>query len=83
VVARVRHELDKERRLLAAAGAVDDPVIEHDDQYRALSLALIGRRREALLQLRDEQRIDDIVLRRVQRRLDQEEVRFLRAGLPE
>jgi CPA1 family monovalent cation:H+ antiporter len=83
VVARVRHELDKERRLLAAAGAVDDPVIELDDQYRALSLALIGRRREALLQLRDEQRIDDIVLRRVQRRLDQEEVRFLRAGLPE
>jgi hypothetical protein len=33
--------------------------------------------------VRDEHRIVDIVLRRVQRRLDQEEVRFLRASLPE
>ena len=46
----------------------------------SLSLALIGRRREALLELRDEQRIDDIVLRRVQARLDIEEVRLLRAN---
>ena len=46
----------------------------------SLSLALIGRRREALLELRDEQRIDDIVLRRVQARLDLEEVRFSRAN---
>jgi Na+/H+ antiporter len=83
VVERVRHELDKQRRLLAAAGLEGDPVVEHDDQYRSLSLALLGRRREALLELRDEQRIDDIVLRRVQARLDQEEVRFLRANLPE
>ena len=83
VVQRVRHELDKQRKLLAAAGAEGDPVIEHDDQYRSLSLALIGRRREALLELRDEQRIDDIVLRRVQAQLDQEEVRFLRANLLE
>ena len=80
VIERVRHELDKQRRLVAAAGAEGDPVIQHDDQYRSLSLALIGRRREALLELRDEQRIDDIVLRRVQTRLDQEEVRFLRAN---
>jgi CPA1 family monovalent cation:H+ antiporter len=80
-VARVRHELDKQRKLLASAGAEGDhPIIQHDDQYRSLSLALIGRRREALLELRDEQRIDDIVLRRVQTRLDQEEIRFLRAN---
>src|SRR6476660_8835564 len=80
VVQRVRHELDKQRKLLSATGAESDPVIQHDDQYRNLSLALIGRRREALLELRDEQRIDDIVLRRVQMRLDQEEIRFLRAN---
>ena len=81
VVERVRHELDKQRKLQAAAGAAEGhPVIQHDDQYRTLSLALIGRRREAILELRDEQRIDDIVLRRVQTRLDQEEVRFLRAN---
>jgi Na+/H+ antiporter len=80
VVARVRHELDKQRRLVAAGGADGDPVVRHDDQYTSLSLALIARRREALLVLRDEQRIDDIVLRRVQARLDIEEVRFSRAN---
>ena len=80
VVERVRHELDKQRTLLAASGSDGDPVVQHDDQYTSLSLALIARRREALLELRDEQRIDDIVLRRVQARLDIEEVRFLRAN---
>ena len=75
-VARVRHELDKQRTLIAASGADGDPVVVHDDQYTSLSLALIGRRREALLELRDEQRIDDIVLRRVQARLDIDEVRI-------
>ena len=80
VVERVRHELDKQRKLLAAAGADGDPVVQHDDQYTSLSLALIGRRREALLELRDEQRIDDIVLRRVQARLDIDEVRISRTS---
>ncbi len=80
VVARVRHELDKQRALTAAAGEDGDPVVRHHDQYTSLSLALIGRRREALLELRDEQRIDDIVLRQVQARLDNDEVRLLRAS---
>jgi CPA1 family monovalent cation:H+ antiporter len=79
VVARVRHELTMQRRLLAASGSDGDPVVQHDDQYTSLLLALIGRRREALLELRDERRIDDIVLRRVQARLDIEEVRISRA----
>jgi CPA1 family monovalent cation:H+ antiporter len=78
VVERVRHELDKQRKLLAAGGADGDPIVEHHDQYASLSLALISRRREALLELRDERRIDDIVLRQVQERLDRDEVRFLR-----
>ena len=80
VVQRVRHELAKQRTLLAAAGSDGDPVVQHDDQYTSLLLALIGRRREALLQLRDQQRIDDIVLRRVQARLDIEEARISRAN---
>jgi CPA1 family monovalent cation:H+ antiporter len=79
VVEWVRRELDKQRRVVAAAGAADDPAVQHQDQYASLLLALIARRREALLELRDEQRIDDIVLRRVQARLDVEEVRFLGA----
>jgi monovalent cation/hydrogen antiporter len=80
VVERVRHELDKQRTLLAASGSASNPVVQHDDEYTSLSLALIARRREALLTLRDEQRIDDIVLRRLQARLDIEEVRISRTN---
>jgi CPA1 family monovalent cation:H+ antiporter len=81
VVERVRHELDKQRTLLAAGDDTDgDTLIQHHDQYTSLLLALIGRRREALLELRDEQRIDDIVLRRVQARLDIEEMRISQAN---
>ena len=83
VVDRVRHDLDKQRKLVAAAGADGDPVVQHDGQYTSLTLALIARRREALLELRDAQRIDDIVLRRVQAQLDIEEVRFSRASIAE
>jgi CPA1 family monovalent cation:H+ antiporter len=77
---RVKRELEKQRKLLAAAGLVDDPVVQHDDQYTALRLALIARQRSTLLALRDEQQIDDIVLRQVQAVLDIEEVRLSRAA---
>ncbi|HEU4997500.1 MAG TPA: Na+/H+ antiporter [Lapillicoccus sp.] len=80
VVDRVRHEFDKRRKLLAADGAGDDPVVVHDDQYTALRLALLGTERATLVQLRDEQQIDDIVLRQVQARLDLEEVRLSRSS---
>ena len=83
VVDRVRHEIDKRRKLLAADGAGDDPIVQHDDQYTALWLALLGRERATLVQLRDEQQIDDIVLRQVQARLDLEEVRLSRASAAE
>ena len=36
VVERVRHELDKQRTLLAASGSDGDPVVQHDDQYTSL-----------------------------------------------
>jgi CPA1 family monovalent cation:H+ antiporter len=80
VVERVKHELEKRRKLLAADGVADDPVVQHDDQYTALHLALIARKRSALLELRDEQQIDDIVLRQVQAVLDIEEIRLSRAA---
>ena len=79
VVERVRMEIEKRRKVLAADGSEGDPVTRHDDQYTSLWLALIARKREALLGLRDEQRIDDIVLRQIQNLLDIEEVRFSRA----
>ena len=80
VVERVRHELGKQRTLLAASGTDGDPVVQHDNQYTSLVLALIARQRAALIELRNEQRIDDIVLRRVQARLDNEEVRISRTN---
>ena len=80
VVERVKHELDKERKLLAANQATDDPFVRHNDQYTALRLALIARQRDALLELRDERSIDDIVLRQVQVQLDNEEVRLSRSS---
>jgi monovalent cation/hydrogen antiporter len=76
VVDRVRHDLDKQRKLLAADSAADDPIVQHHDQHIALRLALIARQREALLELRDERSIDDIVLRQVQFRLDNEEIQL-------
>jgi Na+/H+ antiporter len=80
VVDRVRHEIDKRRKVLAADGAEDDPVVQHDDQYTALRLALVARKRITLLGLRDDQSIDDIVLRQVQAGLDAEELRLTRAA---
>ncbi|SEQ48651.1 Na+/H+ antiporter [Microlunatus flavus] len=80
VVDRVRHEIDKQRKLLAADGAAEDPVVQYDDQYTALRLALVARKRSALLELRDDRSIDDIVLRQVLDRIDLEEVRLLRAA---
>jgi len=80
VVERVRHELEKRRKLLAADGASDDPIVIHDDHYTGLKLALIARKRVTLLELRDEQRIDDIVLRQVQAQLDAEELRLSRGA---
>lgn len=83
VVERVRHEMEKRRKLLAADGAADDPIVQHDDQYTALRLALLGHKRATLISLRDEQLIDDIVLRQVQAALDIEEVRLARSAVIE
>jgi NhaP-type Na+/H+ or K+/H+ antiporter len=56
----------------------DEPVTRHEEQYTALRLALLARKRATVVALRDEQRIDDIVLRQFQARLDIEEVRLSR-----
>lgn len=80
VIERVRHDMDKQLKLLAAGGSTEDPIVQHHDQYRELRLALLARKRETLLQLRDRQEIDDIVLRQLEARLDLEEVRLANAA---
>jgi CPA1 family monovalent cation:H+ antiporter len=46
------------------------------EDYRLLHSAVLANKRAALVRLRDDRLIDDIVLRRVQARLDAEEVRL-------
>jgi CPA1 family monovalent cation:H+ antiporter len=80
VVERTRREYVEHLQVLRADGADgdDEPVLRHDQHYAALRLALLARKRATVLGLRDEQRIDDIVLRQFQTRLDIEEVRLSR-----
>jgi CPA1 family monovalent cation:H+ antiporter len=54
----------------------DEPAERHDQRYAALRLAVLARKRATILRLRDEQRIDDTVLRHLQDRLDLEELRL-------
>jgi CPA1 family monovalent cation:H+ antiporter len=58
------------------AGSDGDPALLHNRHYTALRLALITHKRATVVRLRDEQRIDDTVLRRLQTTLDYEEVRL-------
>lgn len=80
VVERLRREYEEHLRVLRAGNdqADDEPALRHDQHYAALRQATLERKRATVLRLRDDQRIDDTVLRRVQTRLDDEEIRLLR-----
>ena len=76
-VDRSRRELEAQLRTFRSE---EDDELDEDQQaetdYAALRRRLVQRKREVLLGMRDEQRIDDIVLRRIQTRLDNEEIRL-------
>lgn len=76
VVDAVRQEYQDHLATKGSDEASDDAVQRHD-QYTRLRLAMIASRRETLVRLRDQGTIDDTVLRRIQARLDVEEVRLL------
>jgi len=79
VVERTRREYEEHLHLTHTdEDDADEQVRRHDHDYADLRLALIARKRATALALRDEQRIDDIVLRQFQTRLDIEEVRLAR-----
>jgi CPA1 family monovalent cation:H+ antiporter len=79
VVERTRREYEEHLHLVHADDDdVDEQVRRHDQHYAALRLALIARKRATVVRLRDERRIDDTVLRRLQTGLDIEEVRLSR-----
>jgi NhaP-type Na+/H+ or K+/H+ antiporter len=85
ITERLEHEYAKHLRVLHASddGADDEPALQYDQQYSALRKAVLAHKRATVLRLRDERRIDDIVLRQVQARLDLEEVRLSRRELSE
>jgi NhaP-type Na+/H+ or K+/H+ antiporter len=81
-VAKLEAEYRMHAEALAEAGA------EHPEDGRpreadfdALRLAVLAHKRAAVVRLRDERTIDDIVLREVQAQLDAEEVRLTRGAL--
>jgi CPA1 family monovalent cation:H+ antiporter len=67
---RVLHAGDEESQ--------DEQARQFDRQNTELRLAVLGFKRATVVRLRDEGRIDDIVLRHIQTRLDIEEVRLTR-----
>jgi Na+/H+ antiporter len=87
VVERTRTEYERHLMLLRVDGsdndAVDDSERRLEAEYRDLRLALLAHKRETIVRLRDEQLIDDTVLREVQSRLDVEEVRLSRREIVE
>ncbi|QDW62387.1 Na+/H+ antiporter [Oerskovia sp. KBS0722] len=84
VVDRLRGEYEEHLTLLRARdaegdeGGEPDPAVRLDDEYTELRLALLARKRETVVRLRDQRAIDDTVLRQVQARLDLEEIRLSR-----
>jgi len=83
VVERTRGEFEEHLSALRAAGAEPGAAgsattLRHQQQYADLRVALIARKRAEVIALRDQRRIDDIVLRRLETTLDAEEVRLTR-----
>ncbi|MGN8246109.1 Na+/H+ antiporter [Cellulomonas soli] len=84
VVERTLREYEEHLQALREPGdTANRPLQLASQQYADLRLALIARKREAVVRLRDERRVDDAVLRVVQAQLDVEEIRLSRTGLVE
>lgn len=76
VAERLRREYEQGLALCLAEEGEDDPALVHDRHDTELRLALLAHKRATAVRLRDEQHIDDTVLRYMQGRLDLEEVRL-------
>jgi CPA1 family monovalent cation:H+ antiporter len=76
---RLQKEYEEHAALIEAGGDADAPneVAERNDQLRRVRLGVLEHKRRAIIELRDQNRIDDIVLREVQSVMDLEEVRLL------
>ncbi|MFL6142075.1 MAG: Na+/H+ antiporter [Labedaea sp.] len=78
VLARVRAEYDHHLEVARANpdDDEDEPLRQAEAEYAALRLEIIAHKRATVVRLRDQQAIDDTVLRLIQAKLDVEEVRL-------
>lgn len=83
VYKRVLAEYEHHLEVVRGKEAGDEEVAQSEVEYAALRLELIAHKRATVVRLRDEQAIDDIVLRTIQRKLDIEEVRLSRREVEE
>jgi CPA1 family monovalent cation:H+ antiporter len=76
---RLRKEYEEHAALVEAGGDAEgsSEVTERSDLLRRVRLGVLEHKRAAIIELRDQNRIDDIVLREVQSVMDLEEVRLL------
>lgn len=80
---RVLAEYRERLELINANGTEDEPVTEQDAQYTALRLALLEKKRDELIRLRDRSTISDTTRRAAQTRLDWQALRLTRPDLLE
>jgi NhaP-type Na+/H+ or K+/H+ antiporter len=77
-----REEYERRLRVLHADPESQDEddaeLVSRHQQYTELRQALVALKRRTIIELRDEDAIDDIVLRQLQSRLDSEDVRLAR-----
>jgi CPA1 family monovalent cation:H+ antiporter len=76
---RLRQEYEEHAALVEAGGnaAAPSEVAERNDLLRRVRLGVLEHKRQAITELRDQNRIDDIILRELQSAMDLEEVRLL------
>ncbi|MBV9318881.1 MAG: Na+/H+ antiporter, partial [Mycobacterium sp.] len=76
---RLQKEYEEHAALVTANGdaATNNDAAERNDLVRRIRLGVLEHKRRAVTDLRDQNRIDDIVLREVQQVMDLEEVRLL------
>jgi monovalent cation/hydrogen antiporter len=76
---RLRKEYEEHAALIEAGADADgsSEVTERSELLRRVRLGVLEHKRSAIIELRDQNRIDDIVLREVQSVMDLEEVRLL------
>ncbi|MEV0648287.1 Na+/H+ antiporter [Phytomonospora sp. NPDC050363] len=81
VIEQTRREYQQHLEALHADDPEGSDPVRRRDDYNALRLALIARKRATVLRLRDERTIDDTVLRQIQTQLDIEEARLSRRDI--